>query len=177
MDEQLRSREQIAKLLKENLNATRQRMKRQADLHCTERSFEIGDWVYLRLRPYRQNSVAIGAYQVLQRIGQVGYKLELPPRSKIHPVFHVSQLKKKLGQQVSSQTTLPHVTEEGIIQAIPEAILVRRLVKGRNKAEAEILVQWLGASEEDATWENYKHFQARFPDVNLEDKVALRGNQ
>lgn len=42
VEDQLRSREQIAKLLKENLDAARQRMKRQADLNRTERSFETG---------------------------------------------------------------------------------------------------------------------------------------
>lgn len=126
VNEQLRSRDQIAKLLKENLVAAQQRMKKQKDLHRTERSFQESDWVYLCLQPYRWTSVAMrgvlilspwfyGPYQVVQKIGQVAYKLDLPPSAKIHPIFHVSQLKKKLGQNISPQMHLPHITDNGIL--------------------------------------------------------------
>lgn len=186
VDKQLKSHKQIATLLKENPDAARQRMKRQADLHRPERSFQTVEWVYLRLQPYRQNSVAMrrnlklsprfcGPYQVLQKIGNVVYKLALPSDSRIHPVFHVPQLKKKLGQ-VTPQTTLPHILD-GLPQAIPEAIIARWLVKRRDRAVAEVLVQWVGASEDNATWENYNCLQARFSAINLEDKVLLRDDQ
>lgn len=83
-------------------------MKFHADKHRLERSFLVGDWVYLRLQPYRQKSIShktfnklsprfYGPFQVLQKIGAVTYKLDLPPGSQIHPVFHVSYLKAKLG--------------------------------------------------------------------------------
>lgn len=187
VEDQLRSREQIAKLLKENLDAARQRMKRQADFNRTECSLETGDWVYLRLQPCRQASVAMrrslklsprfyGPFQILQKIGEVAYKLDLPLESRIHPVFHVSNLKRKLGQHVNLETALPGVTEEGLIKATQEAILARH-PKRQDKAAVEILVQWQRASEEDATWEDYNRLQSCFPDMNLEDKVLLRGNQ
>ena len=65
--------------------------------------------VYLQLQPYRQSSLKQkGAeklkpcfyepYRVIRRIGQVAYELELPQGSKIHNIFHVSCLKKALGQ-------------------------------------------------------------------------------
>lgn len=44
-------------ILKENLNMARERMKIQADKTITERRFEVGDWVYLRLQPYHQKLV------------------------------------------------------------------------------------------------------------------------
>ena len=81
-------------------------MKFHADKHRSERSFSVGDWVYLRLQPYRSISHKTfnklsprfyGPFQVLQKIGAVTYKLDLPPGSQIHPVFHVSYLKAKLG--------------------------------------------------------------------------------
>lgn len=132
VEDHLKSRDQIAKILKENLEAAQQRMKCQTDLHRTERSFNAGEWVFLRLQPFRQNSVAMRrnlklsprfyrSYQILQKVGQDAYRLlDLPPGSKIHPVFHVSQLKKKLGQLGTPQTFLPHVAAEGIVEAMPE---------------------------------------------------------
>ena len=73
-----------------------------------ERFFTVGDWVYLRLQPCKQTSVHnkklgklapryYGPFKVLQKIGEVSYKLDLPLGSLIHLVFNVSNLKAKLG--------------------------------------------------------------------------------
>ena len=83
-----------------------------------EQSFEVGDLVYLRLQPYRQTSLKqkgakkleprfYGPYKVSRRVGEVAYELELPEGSKIHNVFHVSCLKKAVGQQVTTSSKLP----------------------------------------------------------------------
>jgi hypothetical protein len=88
------------------------------DMHQVERSFEVEDLVFLRLQPYRQSSLKkSGAeklkphfyrpYRVIRRVGEVAYELELPEGSKIHNTFHVSCLKKALGQQVIASTDLP----------------------------------------------------------------------
>ena len=54
VDSILNSRQHILTLLKQNLVDAQARMKRQSDLHKTERVFKVGDWVYLRLQPYKQ---------------------------------------------------------------------------------------------------------------------------
>jgi len=58
VEEVLRIRQQILTLLQHNLQHAQQRMKRYSDLKRTERSFEVGQMVYLRLQPYKQSSVA-----------------------------------------------------------------------------------------------------------------------
>jgi hypothetical protein len=52
-------------------------------------------------------------YRVIKRVGEVAYKLELPEGSKINNVFHVSCLKKAVGQQVATSEELPPLNEDG----------------------------------------------------------------
>jgi hypothetical protein len=80
-----------------------------ADRHRTERSFEVGNLVFLGLQPYQQSSLKqkgveklkpryYGPYMITQKVGQVVYELELPEGRKIHNVFHVSCLKRVIEQ-------------------------------------------------------------------------------
>ena len=148
--------------LKVHLAAAQARLKTQANRHRQERSFVVGDWVFLRLQPYRQQSLAskgrwklspryFGPFQVLQKIGSVSYKLDLPSKSRIHPVFHVSCLKLKLGQHVTPLPTLPPVDEFGQVLTKPMAVLQKRTKSLRSRVITEVLVQWSGASLDDAT--------------------------
>ncbi|XP_077251451.1 uncharacterized protein LOC143890638 [Tasmannia lanceolata] len=152
-------------------------MKMQADMHRTEREFEVGTWVYLRLQPYRQTSISLrrslklaprffGPFQIIERIGPVSYKLKLPDDSRIHPVFHVSCLKKKIGTRVVASSSLPTLTDAGVLQVAPYAILDRRVVKKHNRAVTEVLVHWVDTSLEDATWEPWQQFHERYPDFS-----------
>jgi hypothetical protein len=76
--------------------------KRRRDL-----SFEVGDFVYLKVSSMRgtrkfmvKGKLApkyVGPFKIVNRKGEVTYQLELPPQlSDVHNVFHVSQLKKCL---------------------------------------------------------------------------------
>ena len=101
----------------------------------------------------RSSPLIYGPYRVLQRIGSVAYKLKLPSEAKIHPIFHVSQLKKKLGSAVRVQTQMPTGPVEQILE--PELILERRMVNRRERAVIEVLIKWKHPPVEEASWEEY----------------------
>ena len=127
VDEYLRDRDTILHELHHNLSMATQRMKCQADQKRREVSFEVGDYVYLKLQPYRQTSVAFrasmklaprfyGPYQITKKIGTVAYQLDLPPGSQIHNVFHVSMLRKHLGPiHTTLPGQLPPVSDDSVI--------------------------------------------------------------
>ncbi|KAL5762304.1 hypothetical protein ACOSP7_018568 [Xanthoceras sorbifolium] len=91
------------------------------------------------------------------------YRLLLPPGSQIHPVFHVSQLKAKIGDRFSPNPQLPHTGPDGQILAQPVAILDRKMVKKDNKPVVQYLIQWSASSPEDATWEDATMIRRSFP--------------
>ena len=95
-----------------------------------------------------------GPYKVLQKIGSVSYKLELPPSSRIHPVFHFSCLKKVIGNNIRTQTVLPELDTEGSIILEPESILNKRTRQFRSWSITKVLIQWHDMQPEDATWES-----------------------
>ena len=65
-------------------------------------------------------------FQISARVGEVAYRLYLPPHSRIHPVFQVSQLKKKIGNK-PHQSILPEIDDFGYIAAELVAVLGRKL--------------------------------------------------
>ncbi|KAL5850318.1 hypothetical protein ACOSQ4_008331 [Xanthoceras sorbifolium] len=167
-------RNRIQHTLKESLTQAQSRMKTYADRKRTEREFNTGDHVYLKLQPYRQSTLAVrrtlklapryfGPYQITERVGKVAYRLLLPPGSQIHPVFHVSQLKAKIGSRFTSNPQLPHAGPDGQILAQPVAVLERKMVKKHNKAVVQYLIQWSTTSPEDATWEDAEMIRKSFP--------------
>ena len=83
----------------------------------------------------------------------MAYKLALHASSKIHPVFHVSCLKKVVGPKCRVQSTLTKMIEEGSIWLQPVAILQTRECQLCHQTIKEVLLQWKDTSPEDATWE------------------------
>ncbi|XP_070046846.1 uncharacterized protein [Nicotiana tomentosiformis] len=97
----------------------------------------------------------VGPYKIIQMIGEVAYKLELPPDiSLVHPVFHVSMLKKVVGDPVLivSVETI-EVNEELLYEEFPVAILDTHVRKLKNKEIASVQVFWRNQQIEEATWE------------------------
>lgn len=170
----LEEKQQQWSVLGELLEAAQVRMKSYADNKRSEREFVVGEKVYLKLQPYRQVTVAIrkclklsakyfGPYEVLEKIGHVAYKLDLPKTSRVHPVFHVSQLKRAIGQ-AKAHRQLPQVTEQGTFDLSPLRKLDTRSVVKDHKVIYQVLVQWKGCSVDEATWEDEDLLKLNFPE-------------
>ena len=148
-------------------------MKQVVDKHRYERHFAIGDLVFVKLHSYRQVSVAqrasaklspryFGPFQVVDHVGVVAYKIALPTSSRIHNVFHVSQLKRHF-TAADSSPTLPDFSADSSSLKEPEAILDRMMVRRRGQAVTKVLVKWKHHLPEDSTWEFYYDLKKRFP--------------
>ena len=93
----------------------------------------------------------------------MSYKLDLPSGSLIHPVFHVSCLKAKLGDKVVPKPIVPAVNANLVPTLESVLILDRKSIQLRSRTVTQILVQWQGECKEDATWEILYDLQAKFP--------------
>nr|GFC13462.1 putative reverse transcriptase domain, ribonuclease H-like domain, aspartic peptidase domain protein [Tanacetum cinerariifolium] len=91
--------------IKQRMKAAHDRQKSYADLKRKPMEFQIGDKVMLKVLPWKGvvrfgkrgklNPRYVGPFKVLERVGDVGYKLDLPEElSRVHNTFHVSNLKK-----------------------------------------------------------------------------------
>jgi hypothetical protein len=98
---------EIVHRIQSNLKATKSHQEHYANKRHHPLTFTVGDHVYLHVSPMRgvkrfgiKGKLApryIGIFLILEKLGVVAYKLELPPSmAVVHDVFHVSQLKKCL---------------------------------------------------------------------------------
>jgi len=77
----------------------------------------------------------------------------------VHLVFHVSCLKKVIGDKLPVQTILPELDEEGKIILEPEAVIETRTRQLRNRSISEYLIKWKNLPTEDSTWEGENFIQ------------------
>lgn len=88
----------------------------------------------------------------------MAYRLNLPTTAKLHNVFHISKLKKFIGDPAVEVNPLPSdfMNQNPILQ--PSAILNRREILRKGKVISQVLVQWGQQPETDAKWEDAKEF-------------------
>lgn len=155
-------------LVRQHLIRAQKYMKHQADKRRSDRVFAVNDLVFLKLQPYVQSSVSrrssqklsfkfFGPFKILNRIGSIAYRLELPPGSHVHPVFHVSQLRRS-PEQLQVTTQLP---SDLVAYQVPERILQRRWSSGHHSME-QVLVKWSHMPASLATWEDLETLKQRF---------------
>lgn len=87
----------------------------------------------------------------MERVGEVAYRLELPDDAQIHPVIHVSQLKRRVGPEINVSTVLPAFNAAGNVIIRPDRVLEYRQVKRSGCLRWEALIQWESLSAEEAT--------------------------
>ncbi|XP_076913637.1 uncharacterized protein LOC143572330 [Bidens hawaiensis] len=178
IDSSLVEHQRLLSSLKKSIDEAKARMVKQANKHRLEKEFNVNDMVYLKLQRYRQQSVQyrqnqklfrrfFGPYKIIERIGNVAYKLLLPLGSRVHPVFHVSLLKQSCGN-VNEQNGNIHEFDMEDNQLIPEAVQDVRLGQMGQK---QVLIKWLKVPMEEATWEDLDLIEAKFPHFNIESNV------
>jgi hypothetical protein len=162
-------------MVREILCIAQSRQKSYANHRRRELSFEVGDFVYLKVSPMRglhcfkvQGKLTprfSGPFKILEKRGEVAYQLELPPQlSDVHDVFHVYQLKKclRVPEEKISMEDLD-AKEDLSYQEYPVKIFKTSERVTRNKRIKMCKVQWSHHIEEEATWEREEELKVEFP--------------
>lgn len=150
-------------IIRRRLLTAQSRQKSYFDPKHRDVVIQEGDFVFLKVSPMRgvmrfgkKGKLAprfIGPYEVVQRIGNLAYKLALPPAlASIHNVFHVSMLRKCVRDptQIVQPTTL-ELTDDVSYVVRPITILARDVKQLRNRTVPLVKVQW-SENEKDITW-------------------------
>ena len=102
----IRETSEKIKVVREKMKTTQTRHKSYADKHRRGLKFKVGDHIFLKVSPVRgivhfgqkRRKLSlhfIGPFAILERVGQVAYRLALPPKMLgVHDVFHVCMLRR-----------------------------------------------------------------------------------
>jgi transposase InsO family protein len=159
--------QRMADILQEARGAIADAQDRQAlyaNEHRREEEFKEGEMVLLstanittdvdRQRPSRKmNPRFIGPYRIVKMVSPVACKLELPPTMTIHPVFHVSLLRKYQPNPEEFSERCQPPPPPVVIGDQQEYEVERILDKRERRRRIEYLVKWVGYELHDATWE------------------------
>lgn len=153
VDTFMTNRDEVFQFIRKKLLKAQATMKDQVDTHRREVTYNPGEWVLLKLRPHRQSTAKgsqvfsgklakmfYGPFQIIERIGKVSYRLQLPPEAKIHSVFHCSMLKPFQGDPEVTALTLPGQIIDHQPIVAPLAILDYRKADSPNETW-QVLVQ------------------------------------
>eukprot|EP00253_Pinus_taeda_P026747 PITA_26747 len=137
LEDHIEHQQKVLQLLKDNLTLAQNRMKQQADQHRKERSFDVGDWVFLLLQPYKQMSLK-----------------QVKKDNKLSPKYYGPY---KVLQKIE-------LDEEGKIILELEAVTEIRTRQLRNLSISEYLIKWKNLPAEDSTWED-ENFIQKYPEL------------
>ncbi|KAI3815298.1 hypothetical protein L1987_14960 [Smallanthus sonchifolius] len=151
--------------IRENIRVARSRQKSYADKRRKPLEFQVGDLVLLKVSPWKgvirfgkKGNLApryVGPFKILERIGKVAYKLELPPSlGNVHPTFHISNLKKCLADE-NLHIPLEDVRIDETMHFVEKPVeIMDREVKQLERSRIPIVkVRWESKRGPEFTWE------------------------
>ncbi|KAJ9541044.1 hypothetical protein OSB04_027550 [Centaurea solstitialis] len=162
-------------IARQKMKEAQSRQKSYADKHRKHLEFQRGDHVFLKVSPLRGvhrfgikgklSPRYIGPFEILERVGEVAYRLGLPPQlSHIHNVFHVSSLR---GYQYHPLHVIEYPLDkiENDLSYVeePEAIIGREERQMRRRVIPFVKMLWRNHSEREATWETEESMQKEYP--------------
>ena len=160
---------------REKLAEARSRQKSYADRHRRDLQFSVGDKVFLRVSPSRGirrfgikgklSPRFIGPFEILERVGEVSYRLALPPQlAHVHNVFHVSLLRGYHYHPLHVVSyPLDQIREDLTVREEPEAILDRQERVMRRKTIPFVKILWRNHPAREATWETEESMRESYP--------------
>ena len=160
--------ERLAKA-KANLQTAQARQKSDADKHRRPVEYRVGQEVLLNTVNIKFRGAGtkkltprwVGPYRIIELVGPVAVKLQLPKSSRIHPVFHVALVKPFRSN--GSQPPPEPFTIEGEPTLTVEAVRAHKdesVRGGSGRTRREYLVKWEKLGEEQNTWETEKSLRA-----------------
>ncbi|CAJ2638263.1 unnamed protein product [Trifolium pratense] len=166
------------RMIREKMKVSQSRQKSYHDKRRKDIEFQEGDHVFLRvtsttgvgraLKSRKLTSRFIGPFEILKRVGQVAYRIALPPSlANLHDVFHVSQLRKYVSDPTHViESDDVQVRDDLTIETVPLRIEGREVKRLRNKEIASVKVVWGGPAareERDEGVDSRTGFGDRFP--------------
>ncbi|KAD5802846.1 hypothetical protein E3N88_14206 [Mikania micrantha] len=162
-------------LIQERIKAARDRQKSYADNRRRPLEFQIGELVMLKVSPWKGifrfgkrgklSPRFVGPFKILERIGSVAYRLELPPElGNVHDVFHVSNLKKCLVNETLI-VPLKEIQIDKKLQFREEPVEVMdREVKVLKRSRIPIVkIRWNSQWGPEYTWEREDQMKQKYP--------------
>ncbi|XP_073045974.1 uncharacterized protein [Primulina eburnea] len=166
-------------IIKERLKVAQDRQKSWADLKRRPVEFITGDKAYLKVspmkgvvrfnKPGKLNPRYVGPFEILGKLGTLAYRLALPPSmSRIHNVFHVSQLRRYVSDPSHIFEAEPLLIEgdlnEGLTyKEVPIKIVDAKDQVLRRRTIPYVKVQWSNHTERESTWELEEKMRNHYP--------------